>query len=185
MSICLRRRDFIAGLGGAAVWPQQELVGLQPDIILTNSWPLRTTRLQRASYHDTSASRTSSASFCMVQLNTRSASAKGRSQFNVDRKVSLLALVLLAGAFMAVVPSVRSSLAAEPITPIPVPAQHDIRRVTLGEQLFHDPRLSHDNTRACGSCYDTGTNGASATAQDRGAHGLLLPFNTPTVFNAT
>ena len=113
------------------------------------------------------------------------AAAKGRSRFSIGRNVALLALVPVAGAFMAAVPSVRSSLAAEPITPIPVPAQLDARRVTLGEQLFHDPRLSHDNTRACGSCHDTGTNGASATAQDRGAHGLLLPFNTPTVFNAT
>jgi cytochrome c peroxidase len=112
------------------------------------------------------------------------AAAKGRSQFNVGRNASLLALVFLAGAFMAVMPSVRSSLAAEPITPIPVPAQLDPRRVALGQRLFHDPRLSHDNTRSCGSCHDTDTNGASAKAQDRGAHGFLLPFNTPTVFNA-
>jgi hypothetical protein len=38
------------------------------------------------------------------------AAAKGRSQFNVGRHASLLALVLLAGAFTAAVPSVRSSL---------------------------------------------------------------------------
>jgi cytochrome c peroxidase len=112
------------------------------------------------------------------------AAAKVRPQFNVGRNVSLLALVFLAGAFTAAVPSVRPSLAAEPITPIPVPAQFDPRRVGLGEQLFHDPRLSHDNTRSCGSCHDTGTNGASAQPQDRSAHGMLLPFNTPTVFNA-
>src|ERR1700745_2747696 len=89
------------------------------------------------------------------------AAAKGRSRFNVGRNVSLSALVLLAGAFISAVPSVRSSLAAEPITPIPVPAQLDARRVALGQQLFHDPRLSHDNTRSCGSCHDTDTNGAS------------------------
>jgi cytochrome c peroxidase len=46
------------------------------------------------------------------------------------------------------------------------------------------PRLSHDNTLSCGSCHDTSTNGASASARDRGANGSLLPFNTPTVFNA-
>jgi cytochrome c peroxidase len=56
--------------------------------------------------------------------------------------------------------------------------------VALGDQLFHDPRLSHDNTLSCGSCHDTITNGASANARDRGANGSLLPFNTPTVFNA-
>ena len=85
---------------------------------------------------------------------------------------------------MAVTPAVRSSSGAEPITPIPVPAGLDPRRVTLGDQLFHDPRLSRDNTMSCGSCHDTSTNGASANARDRDANGSLLPFNTPTVFNA-
>jgi cytochrome c peroxidase len=94
-----------------------------------------------------------------------------------------LALALAAGALMAVVP-VRSSSGAEAITPIPVPAGLDPRRVALGDQLFHDPRLSHDNTVSCGSCHDTSTNGASTNARDRGANGSLLPFNTPTVFNA-
>ena len=100
------------------------------------------------------------------------------------RKASLLALAVLAGALTAAGPTVRSSSGAEPITPIPAPAGLDPRRVALGEQLFRDPRLSHDNTLSCGSCHDTSTNGASANAQDRGVHGLLLPFNTPTVFNA-
>ena len=95
-----------------------------------------------------------------------------------------LALALAAGALMAVAPAVRSSSGAEPITPIPVQAGLDPRRVALGDQLFHDPRLSHDNTLSCGSCHDTSTNGASANARDRGANGSLLPFNTPTVFNA-
>jgi cytochrome c peroxidase len=95
-----------------------------------------------------------------------------------------LALALAAGALMAVAPAVRSSSGAEPITPIPVPATLDPRRVTLGDQLFHDRRLSHDNTVSCGSCHDTSTNGASANARDRDTNGSLLPFNTPTVFNA-
>jgi cytochrome c peroxidase len=50
--------------------------------------------------------------------------------------------------------------------------------------LFHDPRLSHDNTRSCGSCHDTQTNGASAAARDLTSGGTQLPLNTPTVFNA-
>jgi cytochrome c peroxidase len=102
----------------------------------------------------------------------------------LSRKASLSALVLLAGMLTAAAQTAPSSPAAEPITPVPAPAQLELRRVALGELLFHDTRLSHDNTRSCGSCHDTGTNGASANAQDRGAHGLLLPFNTPTVFNA-
>jgi cytochrome c peroxidase len=100
------------------------------------------------------------------------------------RKAFLFALVLLAGELIVAVPAVRSAPDAEPITPIPVPAGLDPQRVALGERLFHDPRLSHDNTRSCGSCHDTNTNGASANVQDRGADGLALPLHTPTVFNA-
>jgi cytochrome c peroxidase len=99
------------------------------------------------------------------------------------RKVSLWAVVVLAGALTAAAQTAPSSPAAEPITPVLAPAPLEPLRVALGEQLFHDTRLSHDNTRSCGSCHDTNTNGASANARDRGAHGLPLPFNTPTVFN--
>src|SRR6201989_3192149 len=101
-----------------------------------------------------------------------------------NRKASLLALAMLAGALTAAAPTFRSSSGAEQITPIPAPAGLDPRRVALGEQLFRDPRLSHDNTLSCSSCHDISTNGASANAQDRGAQGSLLPFNTLTVFNA-
>jgi cytochrome c peroxidase len=41
----------------------------------------------------------------------------------------------------------------EPITPIPLSLALDPPRVALGERLFHDVRLSHDNTRACTTCH--------------------------------
>jgi cytochrome c peroxidase len=96
----------------------------------------------------------------------------------------LLALVCLAEATPAAAQILPPPAGAEPITPVPIPKGLDPRRVALGEQLFHDHRLSHENTRSCGSCHDTRTNGASANARDRDAGGLQLPFNTPTVFNA-
>ena len=69
-------------------------------------------------------------------------------------------------------------LGQEPITPIPPAPIQDPRQVALGDRLFHDPRLSHDNTLSCDSCHDTATNGAEA--------GRPKPpeLNTPTVFNA-
>jgi cytochrome c peroxidase len=98
----------------------------------------------------------------------------------------LLVLVQLNGVLPATAQSLDLPPAArpEPITPIPPPAVLDPQRVALGEQLFQDQRLSHDNTHSCGSCHDTRTNGASANALDLAADGRLLPFNTPTVFNA-
>jgi cytochrome c peroxidase len=56
--------------------------------------------------------------------------------------------------------------------------------VALGDRLFHDPRLSHDNTRSCASCHDTRTNGASAHAHDLTPNGKEIALNTPTIFNA-
>jgi cytochrome c peroxidase len=78
-----------------------------------------------------------------------------------------------------------SNDAEEPITPIPAPPAIDPLKVKLGERLFNDVRLSHDNSRSCSSCHDLGTNGASTKRRDIGLEGAELPFNTLTVFNST
>ncbi len=80
--------------------------------------------------------------------------------------------------------AVRPDARQEPITPIPLPPAQNPKRLALGEQLFQDPRLSHDNTRSCGACHDIQTNGASAAAHDAKLQGQPLELNTPTVFNA-
>jgi cytochrome c peroxidase len=78
----------------------------------------------------------------------------------------------------------NSTVAEEPITPIPQPLTTDPLKIKLGERLFGDPRLSHDNSRSCSSCHDLRTNGASLKSQDVGRDGSSLPLNTPTIFNA-
>jgi len=95
---------------------------------------------------------------------------------------------LILATFCATLPAQWAALetrpGTEPITPIPLPPAQDPKRIALGEQLFHDPRLSHDNRRSCVSCHDTRTNGASADAHDATPQGKPLALNTPTVFNA-
>jgi cytochrome c peroxidase len=89
---------------------------------------------------------------------------------------------LIAGA-----PAPQPRADQEPITPIPPPPTQDARQVALGDRLFHDPRLSHDNTRSCNSCHDTSTNGASAINAPSVNSNLArdsVELNTPTVFNA-
>ena len=54
----------------------------------------------------------------------------------------------------------------------------------LGERLFSDRRLSHDNTHSCLSCHDIATNGASASVHDA-RDGQPIALNTPTVFNVS
>src|SRR4030081_2144910 len=72
--------------------------------------------------------------------------------------------------------------AVEPITPVPEPPAADPLKVALGERLFADPRLSRGNTRACSSCHDLGTNGASRNVHDTALDRSWLSLNTPTVF---
>ena len=95
----------------------------------------------------------------------------------------LLALVWVSSA-AAQSPTFRPGAGQEPITAIPAVPVQDTRRLALGERLFGDPRLSHDNTRSCLSCHDIRTNGASSNGHDMTPDGRPLPLNTPTVFNA-
>ena len=74
--------------------------------------------------------------------------------------------------------------AAEPITPLPQAPAPDPRRVSLGERLFSDVRLSHDNSRSCTTCHDVKGNGATHRRLDSASDGTDLSFNTTTVFNA-
>ncbi len=78
-----------------------------------------------------------------------------------------------------------NSLAEEPITPVPEPPSIDPLKIRLGERLFGDPRLSHDNSRSCSSCHDLGTNGATTRNLDVGLDGSTLSLNTLTLFNST
>ncbi|MDG2531555.1 cytochrome-c peroxidase [Caulobacter endophyticus] len=66
----------------------------------------------------------------------------------------------------------------------PPSSSQDAREVALGEALFADTRLSGDGARACITCHDVATNGASERARDLTPQGRTLPVNTPTVFNA-
>jgi cytochrome c peroxidase len=96
----------------------------------------------------------------------------------------LLALLCVSAASPAQSPISQPRLSQEPITPIPAVPVLDARRLALGERLFSDRRLSHDNARSCWSCHDTQTNGASANAHDVTPEGRPIALNTLTVFNA-
>ncbi|MGH6943012.1 MAG: cytochrome-c peroxidase [Geminicoccaceae bacterium] len=72
----------------------------------------------------------------------------------------------------------------EPIAPIPLGVALDAGKVRLGEKLFHDVRLSHENDVACASCHLLEDGGDDNRAHSPGADGKPLGFNSPTVFNA-
>jgi len=70
------------------------------------------------------------------------------------------------------------------ITPVPQPPQADPLKLALGERLFNERRLSHDDKLACSSCHDVHTNGAEGSQRITARAGLPSPFTAPSVFNA-
>ena len=74
--------------------------------------------------------------------------------------------------------------AGEPLRPIPAAPDADPEKVALGRALFHDPRLSKDNSMACVSCHDLSHGGDDGRAVSVGVEGRTGPINAPTVFNA-
>ena len=78
---------------------------------------------------------------------------------------------------------VASSAANEPIRPIPLEIELDQRKVSLGNALFHDKRLSHDNTIACASCHDLKKGGTDRQQYSTGINSSVGGINSPTVYN--
>ncbi|QJR37005.1 cytochrome c peroxidase [Gemmatimonas groenlandica] len=61
--------------------------------------------------------------------------------------------------------------------------QEPAARVALGRALFHDTRLSGNNSRACSSCHIPGRAFTDGLKASPGRSGQPLPRNTPTVIN--
>lgn len=74
-------------------------------------------------------------------------------------------------------------LASEPIHPIPESAEFDSRKADLGEKLFHDVRLSKDNSISCASCHDLSNGGDDGRRISLGVGNKSGLVNAPTVFN--
>ncbi len=74
--------------------------------------------------------------------------------------------------------------AGEPVRPIAQSLEYDKAKAELGYALFHDPRLSVDNTVSCASCHSLETAGVDNLRYSQGVDGQLGGVNAPTVFNA-
>jgi cytochrome c peroxidase len=89
----------------------------------------------------------------------------------------------------------RADLGAEPlgaedalsqpaIPPIPLEVKLDARKVHLGERLYHDARLSHDDSISCATCHDLRRGGTDQLPASRGIGGAVGGVNSPTTFNS-
>lgn len=72
----------------------------------------------------------------------------------------------------------------EPLLPIQVPRDLNAQKVALGRTLFHDPRLSRDNSISCASCHDLSRGGIDHRSRSLGVGSREGSINAPTVFNA-
>ncbi|MBP3563864.1 MAG: cytochrome-c peroxidase [Bacteroidales bacterium] len=78
-------------------------------------------------------------------------------------------------------PEVR---AAEPVRPIDHSLDVDQEKVALGFALFHDTRLSVDNTVSCATCHALETAGVDNHQYSHGVDDQIGGVNAPTVYNA-
>ena len=74
--------------------------------------------------------------------------------------------------------------ANEPVRPIDKTLEYDAAKAALGFALFHDPRLSVDNTVSCASCHALETAGVDNHQYSHGVNDQLGGVNAPTVYNA-
>jgi cytochrome c peroxidase len=82
------------------------------------------------------------------------------------------------------VPSAAAARANEPIKPIPATLKLDARKVALGDKLFHEVRLSADNSISCASCHSLEKGGTDQRARSIGIKEAEGQINAPTVFNS-
>lgn len=70
------------------------------------------------------------------------------------------------------------------ITPLQKPSGLDDGKVKLGKQLFHDVRLSANNSISCAHCHALDAGGVDNLKRSFGVNGAEGVINSPTVYNS-
>jgi cytochrome c peroxidase len=78
------------------------------------------------------------------------------------------------------------SFAGDAIQPLPDKVQETLSldKVALGDKLYHDKRLSGDDTLSCAGCHGLDKGGTDNAQFSSGVRGQLGGINAPTTFNA-
>lgn len=82
------------------------------------------------------------------------------------------------------VDGVAPAFANAPVQPLPRNAVYDAAKMDLGNALYHDVRLSGDNTLSCATCHGLEDGGCDQLPVSKGIAGQMGPINAPTVFNS-
>jgi cytochrome c peroxidase len=116
-----------------------------------------------------------------IQTTFKRPTASGTRGKGVLAAAAVVSLIGVLGASAGV--SVAQS--DEPIRPIASETNLDPRKVALGDKMFHDKRLSKDNTMSCAGCHNLATGGVDGLPSSIGVGGARGPINAPTVFNSS
>lgn len=109
--------------------------------------------------------------------------------------VAILAMLIGAGAYYSTsevtLPDVAKGARAvqaetdfSVASPLPLSVDLDKRVIALGEKLFHEVRLSGNDTISCASCHGLNTGGVDNRFRSIGVNGGVGGVNAPTVFNS-
>ncbi|NJO42403.1 MAG: c-type cytochrome [Cyanobacteria bacterium CRU_2_1] len=88
---------------------------------------------------------------------------------------------------LSAIPNVDSPIVVmvnESIEPLPQQIDLNQDKIMLGNKLFHDPRLSHNNTVACANCHEIANAGIDHRTHSIGIYGREGAVNVPTIFNS-
>lgn len=72
----------------------------------------------------------------------------------------------------------------EVVQPLPEPMPTDPKKVAMGSILYHDTRLSGDDSLSCETCHKLDAGGVDNLVTSKGINGQMGPINAPTVFNS-
>jgi cytochrome c peroxidase len=76
-------------------------------------------------------------------------------------------------------------ISADAVAPLPPVPELPAAKLALGEQLFHEPRLSRDDSLSCAGCHDLERGGIDRRKFSVGVGGAVGGINAPTVFNSS
>lgn len=107
-----------------------------------------------------------------------------RSFMDGAAKAAVLGWIYETRAKHYAVPGTSPEFQFHALQPIPGSVPVDLKKVELGRKLFHDVRLSKDNTLSCASCHDLAKGGTDRVKVSIGINGQKGPINSPTVYNS-
>jgi cytochrome c peroxidase len=96
------------------------------------------------------------------------------------KRLFLLLFLLSCGPFLW-----SAEIKNEPILPLQLTFEINPKLQMLGDRLFHDRRLSRDNSLSCADCHVLSSGGTDKKPRSIGVGGVMGGIKAPTVYNSS